>query len=359
MAAAQRSGMNPGNAAAQLRQAEAASNAANDALRATYRTPPPPASTPAPSGPSGPSASDIQRMINQAAAAEQAAETGRKNQEAKIILTSRFREFGGMEPLIEDLDRLIREYGNNTDVIMAKIPETETYKIRFKGLTDLREKGITDIRNESQYLQLESDYRQVFREAGIRDFLGVDGTQAQFDSIAELVSDYSVSVNEVRARVNDAARLVSNEDNLEANALREYYGIDTATLTEYVLDPIRTQNKINEIANTAVIGAQAVRQDLNINADTAGRLALVAGSGDILPGQYQQTLDSAVELRDEVSRLADIEGSELTDSEALLASANLDQSASKKVRGLRSRERARFGGRSGVTSSTLSRTSGY
>jgi hypothetical protein len=79
----------------------------------------------------------------------------------------------------------------------------------------------------------------------------------------------------------------------------------------------------------------------------------------LLPGQYQQTIDGAVELRDEVSRLADIEGSELTDSEALLASANLDQSASKKVRGLRSRERARFGGRSGVTSSTLSRTSGY
>ena len=345
-----------GIAESNLAAAERASNAANDRLRASYRTPPPPASTPAPSGPT---AADIQRMIDQAAARAAAAETSRKNEEAKSILTARFREFGGMEPLIEDLDRLIREYGNNIDVIMARIPETETYKIRFKGLTDLREKGITDIRNEAQYLQLESDYRQVFREAGMREFLGTDGTQAQFDSIAELVADYSVSVNEVRARINDAARLVSNEDNLEANALREYYGIDTATLTEYVLDPIRTQNKINEMANTASIGAQAARQDLAIDVDAAGRLALVAGDGDIMPGQYQQTIDSAVELRDEVSRLADIESSELTDSEALLASANLDQSASRKVRGLRSRERARFGGRSGITSSTLSRNSGY
>ena len=139
-----------GIAESNLAAAERASNAANDRLRASYRTPAP-APTPAPSGPT---AAEIQAMIDAAAARAAAAETARKNQEAKAILTSRFREFGGMEPLIDDLDRLIREWGNNIDVIMAKIPETETYKIRFKGLNDLREKGITDIRNEAQYLQL-------------------------------------------------------------------------------------------------------------------------------------------------------------------------------------------------------------
>jgi hypothetical protein len=286
-------------------------------------------------------------------------DTVRKNKAARAFLQDMFSSWGGMEDLIGEIDRLVRDYGNQPEVLTAEVRTLEPYKKRFVGFIRLREQGVTDIRNETEYLNLERDYRQVFREAGMRDFLGTDGTQVQFDSIAELVADYSVSVNEVKARIGDAARLVSSPDNLEAAALRDYYGIDTTTLTEYVLDPDRTMARVNEIANTALIGAQAARQELNINETTASRMADIAGAGDLLPGQYQQTIDGAVELRDEVSRLADIEGSELTDSEALLASANLDQSASKKVRGLRSRERARFGGRSGVTSSTLSRTSGY
>ena len=234
----------------------------------------------------------------------------------------------------------------------------EPYKRRFAGLIRLRENGITDVRNETQYIDLERDYREVFREAGMRDFLGTDGTQEQFDAIAELVADYSVSVNEVKARIGDAARLVSNPDNLEAVALRDYYGIDTTTLTEYVLDPERTMNRINDIANTALMGAQAARQGLNIDEDAAGRLAAIAGEGDLAAGQYQQTLSNAVELRDEAGRLAKIEGIDLTDSEALLSSANLDQDAKKKTSGLRSRERARFGGGSGVSGNSLSSARG-
>ena len=116
-------------------------------------------------------------------------------------------------------------------------PETETYQKRFKGLVDLRKKGVTDIRNESEYLGLEREYRSVFREAGMRDFLGPDGTQTQFDAIAELVADYSVSVAEVRSRVNDAARVVADTSQETLDAMKEYYGLDMATLTEYV--PVR------------------------------------------------------------------------------------------------------------------------
>ncbi len=299
------------------------------------------------------------QVTSAAAPAGPSAETVRKNKAARAFLQDMFSAWGGMEELLGEVDRLIREYGNQPEVLVAEVRTLEPYKRRFAGFLRLREQGVTDVRNETEYLNLERDYRQVFREAGMRDFLGTDGTQDQFDAIAELVADYSVSVNEVRARIGDAARLVASPDNLEAAALRDYYGIDTTTLTEYVLDPDRTMARVNEIANTALTGAQAARQGLDINEMTASRVADIAGEGDLLPGQYQQTIDSAVELRDEVSRLADIEGSELTDSEALLASANLDQSASRKVRGLRSRERARFGGRSGITSSTLSRTSGY
>ena len=309
-------------------------------------------------GGGGVSQADVQAAIDAALAQQRRDDKARKDQEAKAILTSRFREFGGMEGLIGDLDRLIREWGNNTDVIMAKIPETETYQTRFKGLIDLRKKGVTDIRNENQYLTLESNYRQVFREAGMRDFLGTDGTQDQFNSIAELVADYSVSVDEVRARVNDAARVIADTDNETVNALQEYYGIDTATLTEYVLDPVRTQNKINTIANATLLGGAAGTQGLDINREAAETVAGMAGENDANVGQYRREFTGAAAMRDATARLASLEGSNLTDSEAVLSSMDLDAEAKKKTRGLQSRERARFGGSSGVTSGSLATNRG-
>lgn len=312
----------------------------------------------APAVPAGPSAADIQAMIDKAIAADRAAATSRKNDEAKAILSGTFRQWGGMEGVISDLDALIREWGNNIDVILAKIPETETYKTRFKGLVDLRKKGITDIQNEGQYLSLEKEYRSVFREAGMRDFLGVDGTQSQFDSIAELVADYSVSVNEVRSRVNDAARVVADTSSETLTSLQEFYGLDVATLTEYVLDPIRTQNKINTLANAALLGGGARRSDLNIDVSTAESLAGLSGDQDANIGSYQDNFSQAAVLRDSTERLAAIEESDISDSEIVQSQFGIDATAIKKVKGLQSRERARFAGASGVSSSSLASNSG-
>ena len=258
-----------------------------------------------------------------------------------------------MEGIIGDLDRLIQEWGNNIDVILAKIPETETYQKRFKGLVDLRKKGVTDIRNEAEYLGLEREYRSVFREAGMRDFLGEDGTQAQFDAIAELVADYSVSVAEVRSRVNDAARVVADTSPETIDALREYYGIDVATLTEYVLDPVRTQDKINTLSNATLLGGGAARAGLDIDKGTAESVAALSGNQDTNVGQFQSEFTKAAVVRDATTRLAGIEDTSLTDSEVLQSQMDLDAGASKKVKGLQSRERARFSGSSGITSSSL------
>lgn len=308
--------------------------------------------------PAGPSAADIQAMIDKAIAADRAAATSRKNDEAKAILSGTFRQWGGMEGVISDLDALIREWGNNIDVILAKIPETETYKTRFKGLVDLRKKGVTDIQNEGQYLNMEKEYRSVFREAGMRDFLGVDGTQSQFDSIAELVANYSVSVDEVRSRVNDAARVVADTSSETLSSLQEFYGLDAATLTEYVLDPVRTQNKINTIANAALLGGGARRSNLNIDVSTAESLAELSGSQDANMGQYQDNFSQAAVLRDSTERLAAIEDTNVTDSEIVQSQFGIDAGAIKKVKGLQSRERARFAGASGISSSSLASNAG-
>ena len=300
--------------------------------------------------PRQPTAAEIAREQE---AIRAAAEKQRLDEEARAILRTTFGGWGGMEGLIDQIDQLIVKYGNNTEVILSKITDTDEYKTRFKGLVDLRAQGVTDIRNEAQYLDLERDYRSVFREAGMRDFLGPDGTQTQFDAIAELVADYSVSVNEVRARVTDAARVVQDTSPEVAAALEEYYGIDAATLTEYVLDPVRTQNKINQISNATLLGASAARATLDIDRATAESVAELSGNDDVNVGAFTSEFGKAAVIRDATGRLANIEGSELTDDEVVSAQLINDPYSTKKIRGLQSRERARFGGRSGITSSSL------
>lgn len=319
-----------------------------------------PAIVPVPEGggPSGPSAADIQRMIDEALARQAEAETRRRDQQAKAYLTDLFSQYGGMQELVGQIDQLIRDYGNVPEVLVGRIRETSTYQNRFKGLVRLRQQGVTDVRNEEEYLNLEREYRSIFREAGMANFLGEDGTQAQFDAIAELVADYSVSANEVRSRVNDAARVVADTSPEVRDALESFYGITADVLTEYVLDPQRTMNKVNEIANATLIGGGAARQGLRIDRAAAESAAGLAADGDVNMGQFQREFVAAAELRDTTARLAAIEGSELTDSESFLASLNLDANAADEVRGLRSRERARFSGSSGITSSSL-QTSRY
>ena len=317
--------------------------------------PPPP---PPVGGNTGLSAADVQKLIDDALAKQADAENHRRDQEARAYLTDLFSQYGGMQDLVGQIDQLIRDFGNSPEVLVGKVRQTEPYKRRFKGLVQLQQQGITDIRNEDEYLRLESEYRSVFREAGMRDFLGQDGTQDQFENIADLVSNYKVSVAEVRNRVNDAARVIADTSPEITEALQEFYGIDKATLTEYVLDPVRTQDKINQISNAALIGASAARNTLDIDRNAAEMVAGLAGDEDITVGQYGREFARAAVVRNATSRLADIEDSNLTDSEVLLSEMDLDTNAIQRVGSLRSRERARFGGSSGLSSASLANNRG-
>jgi hypothetical protein len=234
------------------------------------------------------------------------------------------------------------------NVVAENLRKTSEYKLRFKGLVQMHAKGITDISNEKEYLDLETDYRQVFREAGIKDYLGTSGTQEEYDSIASLVGDYSVSVNEVRARVGDAQRVVADTPQGVKDKLQEFYGVDATTMVEFALDSEKTMNKINAISNAAIIGGYSFKQGLDIDVNAGELIGGLSGDEDVNMAQLGSRIEQGVSVRDSTSRLADLEGLDLTDSESLLAFSGSDAAATKKVKQLQSRERARFGGSAGI-----------
>jgi hypothetical protein len=274
---------------------------------------------------------------------------------AKSFLNNILTQYG-LGSLAGNIESLINDWGPNTEVIAEKLKQTEPYKVRFKGLTALQQRGITDIRNEGEYLNLESQYRQVFRESGLQNFLGQAGTQTEFDAIAKLAGDFSVSVNEVRDRVSDAQRVVAETPQEVRDSLQKFYNVDPATLVSYVLDPTRTSTEINRRANAAIVGGFATRAGLEFGAGVSERVGEFFGrGGDISGTALEPELTQIAGVQRSTKRLADIEKGLLSAEESALSTLDLDIEAKEKVRGLQSRERARFGGTSALTSASLSR----
>lgn len=297
-------------------------------------------------------------MASYYAALEADLQTARREarEGAKAFLSSILDQYG-LGSLSGQIESLINQWGNNTNVIAERLRQTEPYKQRFKGMLTLQQRGIPDIRNEAEYLNLETQYRQAFRETGLRDYLGPAGTQAEYDNIAKLVGDYSLSVNEVRDRITDAQRVVAETPQEVRDSLQRYYNVDPSTLTAYVLDPQRTVGEIQRRANAAIVGGYATRAGLEFGAGVAERIGqFLGGERDIAGTQIEPQLTDIAAVQKTTERLAKLEGGALTAEETALGQLGLEEAAQRRVKGLQSRERARFGGTTGVTTATLART---
>lgn len=272
---------------------------------------------------------------------------------ASAFLANILRQYG-MQGMMGQIDSLISQWGINSAVIIEKLRDTGEYKQRFKGLVNLRERGITDIANEGQYIQFESSYRRVFRDNDLQSYLGTPGSQQEIDRIAQLVGDFSLSVDEVEERVIDARRAVADTAPEVRDSLQRFYNITPDLMVEFVLDPENTSEVVQRRANAAVVGGYAQRAGLEFGAGVSERIgAFLGGERDIQGTQIEPQLTEIADIQRSTQRLAEIEQGELSAETSALSALNLDQEARERVRTLQSRERARFGGRSGITTGSL------
>lgn len=324
---------------------------------AVYTPPDPAAPPPPPGGNNGGSTYDPSAAWAAALAAQQALQQQQAREAASAFLTNTLKTFG-LDSLASQVDSLIQQWGTNTDVIALKIKDTQQYKTRFSGLIGLQQRGITDVANEAQYLQLESSYRQVFRDAGLTSFLGDAGSAAEQAKIADLVGKYSLSVNEVAGRVSDAQRVAANTAPEALTAWQQYYGVGPADLVAYALDPVNTADRINRQANAAVAGGIAAAHALNIGLGVAQQIGDLAGNNDLNAGQLTTDMVGVQQIRDATARLATLEGGSLSDETATLAGLGLDANAELQVSTLQNREKARFGGTGAGSRTTLAHNLG-
>jgi hypothetical protein len=139
------------------------------------------------------------------------------------------------------------------DDIGIQLRESAAFQERFSA-NEARRKANKPAYSVSQYLQLESSYRNTLLSAGMpSDFYNTPEDFANF-----IAND--ISPDEIKARVDQGYASVKNADPAIVNELKSLYGLDDSTLAAFFIDPNRTKEAVITAARAAEVASQARQQ---------------------------------------------------------------------------------------------------
>jgi hypothetical protein len=229
---------------------------------------------------------------------------------------------------------VLRDSRSDADALM-QIRQLPEYAARFPGNVARIKAGLTPM-EEGAYIAQETAYRQVLEYYGLPKGFYDDPTSDFANWIAN-----DVSPDEIKERASMASRLATNADpNIKA-ALQQFYGVSDGDLTAYFLDRKRTTDILERQVRTAEIGGEVLRSNL---LKTGRKFAESLVDAGVDAGQARGALADVADEVDTVEMLGNIDGQRVTRKDQVEAKLGLDANADQKVRGLKSRERARFSG---------------
>jgi hypothetical protein len=176
----------------------------------------------------------------------------------------------------------------NTDRLISSIRQTDRYKQRFRGMELRRQQGFAAI-DEERYLQLEDQYRNLMRAAGMPV-----GFYDEPDDFANYIAN-DVSPSELSQRVNNGYTALRQSDPEVRTQLERLYGVTEGELAAYFLDPQRAVPLIEQQVTTARVGASAARQGFDIGRTALERLTAL-GVDEEGGRQIFETLGTGREL---------------------------------------------------------------
>jgi len=259
---------------------------------------------------------------------------------------------------LRQLNQLIVTYkGAPPEIIVLNTMRSfASYQTRYPAFTYAYDSGA--VRDEREYRALEISYTNT-----IKQYLG-DAANAftSPDKLGQFMLG-DTSVNEVRDRLVQAENLLASAPEEYKRALQENYGIDSNYQLAFLLDPATTKplvdKKANDLLRGVTLATRAAQEGFNLDAGELAKLtsdtqsmyggdnfasadvdvvtkmkqaAIIARSQDTLAGIEQDTTYKSTEA---VS-------AQYGDVESVLASQKRAE-----------RERARFGGTSGVRQGSL------
>jgi hypothetical protein len=259
------------------------------------------------------------------------------------IVTDRFNKYGlgSLAPKIQELGVL----GATEATITLALQDTPEYQARFSANQNRLKQGLT-VLSPAEYLSVEDGYRQVLRAYGLKQF-DTDAYVQQFIS-------NNTSPGEFSNRVVTAVQRVQNADPAIIKQLRDYYGIGSADMVAYVLDPEQQFEKIKLQVAASEIGVMAGRQGLTAGVDVAEQLV----KQGVTQAEAQKGYSTIADILPTAEKLSDIygktTGTTYGQSEAEQEVFNSLASAQRKRQQLTALEVASFSGQSGLSKAALS-----
>ena len=281
-----------------------------------------------------------------AKAAAEAERVAAQRESIGKIISDRFAKYGLASLGAKVLD--LARQGYSEDTITLELQSTPEYQQRFAANAQRIKKGLS-VLTPAEYLSNEDAYRQTLRAYGL--------TQFDNDAYVRQFIENDVSPSELSTRVSMAVQRVQNADPAIARTLKDYYGIGSADMVAYVLDPNQQLPKIQRQIAAAEIGVAARVQGLETGVSVAEQLA----AQGITQAEAQKGYATIADILPTAQKLSEIYGTTLpgyNQAEAEQEVFNTLASAQRKRKALTEREIASFSGKSGTTKASLLSTTG-
>lgn len=298
-----------------------------------------------------------------------ATETGKNyfgiDQDAFARLMGQLEQWG-LGSLSDVITKLLTQ-GKGFDEIMTKIkydnslidpnnPNSgrwnDAYNKRFAGNVSRTKRGLNAL-SEREYLAQEDSYAETLSRYGLKDMLSLKAEENQAKFADWMSKD--ISPDEFKTRIDTAFTEVLNLDPAVKKNFQTWYpSLTNQDLVSYFLSPEDTVEKLKTKAYAAQIGAAANQQGLIAD---KSRSEMFAQRG-MRYEQAQQAYGDVAGAMPGGKKLSDIYNEEkIQYNQETAEDEYLGQSAEAKLKRnrLASKERAMFGGDSGVNSASLNK----
>jgi len=183
----------------------------------------------------------------------------------------------------------------------AALLQTPEYKARFGDTNAMRQKNGLPMLTEGQILASEQNISDTLRRAGMpAGFYDQPQDFQQFialDKSAQEVGDIVQAYKDVAKNINPAI----------SNQLMTYYGVDSAGIAAYLMDPTKAQPILNSLAQKGTVAAAAASGGMQ---DIAGAAQVAYGldAGSLSYAKQAQAFAQANQLGQQVGTLSNIYG---------------------------------------------------
>lgn len=283
-------------------------------------------------------------------AADAAAAAARRA--AVDVLKQAFANYGFDADFLTALDEAVKDDESAAGVMLKMYDEAtplgKAYAKRFPGMAALRKKG--QAINEATYIDLETRMTGVMRTYDLPQ-----GFADNREQLGKLIAG-EVSPAELQSRLESWNTVARNTDQGVRDQLRNLYGLSDGDILAYTMNPDTALPLIQKRARAAVTADAGADNGFQFGQAQAEALAMDSQFNGLSEGQLRQGFSQAGVLNTEQQRLAALESDAFNSMDAVDTVFRQDAPKTLASQQRAARERARFGGSSGLSGSSLSQS---